>query len=170
VDPTKTPPMAPPEREGLMHERIPPEAVVTAETFENAGRAARQARWVGRINAFGRGLGVVGIGLSAAAVGYSAGVSIKTGDPKPFVKTVAETAAGFGGAYGGAKLGGLIGASLGGPVGGAIGLIVGGLAGGFATSWPHDPSSTTCGDTNVDTSPFVPSVVLAPRWCESGAA
>jgi len=134
VNPSDTPVMVPPEREGVMRGPIPPEAVVTAETLEGAARAANQAKWVSRINTGGRALGYAGIALSVAYVGYSAYRTIETGDPKPLVNAVVETAAGFAGAIGGAKLGAGIGLLVGGPIGAAIGGVVGGLIGAFAAS------------------------------------
>jgi RHS repeat-associated protein len=133
-DPAKPRPMAPPEKEGVMKNQIPREAVFPAENIDRAARARTQAKWVGRINKFGRGLAVLGIAMAVKSIAEGAYETFKTGNPRPLVNAVVGTAAGFAGAYGGAKLGFAIGTAIGGPIGAALGTIVGGLVGSFIAS------------------------------------
>ncbi|MDP1822771.1 MAG: SpvB/TcaC N-terminal domain-containing protein [Archangium sp.] len=133
--------VAAPEGETLVRGPVPPEAVQSVENLERAivqaAKSANQAKWVGRINSAGKGLGVAGLVVSAVNIGVATQKSVETGDPRHVENAVLTTTAGFGGSALGAKIGMFVGAA-GGPIGVAVGGVVGGVLGGVVSSWYAD--------------------------------
>lgn len=134
----ESPGLAPPEHEGLIRGRIPPEAIVTIGNYEQAALAQRQARAISRINGVGRVLGVLGAIAAAWNIGRGLGEYHATGNPKPLINAVAETAGAFAGGYAGAKVGAFLGSFFS-PVGAAVGALVGMIVGSiWGANAAHD--------------------------------